>query len=81
MPVRTKATDKILDSVHIPSWAVADKLYESLIKSIDWNRVQLEAIGRCLKLHENLSDEDMPCGDCLEAVMLVKQTFPEWKED
>lgn len=80
MSVAEKAIQKLetLGSGRGGPWPRWDEAYETLIKSIDWNRVRLEAHGRCLKLHPDLEDYDMPCGDCLEAALLVRETFPVW---
>jgi len=55
-------------------------IFEELIDSIDWNRVQLEASGRCLAYHgKTIKDDiDIPCGDCLMQAMLERNTFPRY---
>ena len=73
MPVRRKAIDVIAD--HHPE--SAEQLYVTLVESIDWSRVVLEATGRCLRVHDN-EDIDTPCGECVHAAMLAENTFPDW---
>jgi hypothetical protein len=70
-------------SVHNKAVAILDMCegldpadtYRTLIDSIDWNRVLLEAQSRHLTLDHS---GDYTCGVCIAAALLVKETWPDW---
>lgn len=59
-------------------WDPADRIYERVVDTIDWNRVLLEASARHAALnHEDWLIEDI-CPDCLCEALLLPSTFASW---
>jgi hypothetical protein len=53
------------------------RVYSDIIKAIDWNRVLLEARGRHLLHHDDLSQhpEAETCGRCIRDVLLLEEDW------
>lgn len=57
-----------------------DKLWVSIIDSIDWNRVMLEATTRHIALDH--SDPRVgACHECVQEALLACRTWQDWKND
>lgn len=75
-------------------WNPVERIYETVVDSIDWNRVMLEASARHGELtdHPELDPEhdkrnvgdaydDVLCPECLCEALLADDTMVNWKVD
>jgi hypothetical protein len=62
-------------------WArEVDRHYVTVVDSIDWNRVLLEASARHIALsHEDKWDYGMVCPECVCEALLANGTHVDWK--
>lgn len=67
-----------------------DDIYETVVRHIDWNRVLLDALGRCMTFNHEHCDmrgfgrdmHYMVCGESVQEALLIDETMmtaEKWK--